>query len=41
LIFSAKNVERVGDHATNIAESVYYIVYGSVIPGERPKADHV
>jgi phosphate transport system protein len=41
LIFCAKNVERVGDHATNIAESVYYIVHGSVIPGERPKADHV
>ena len=41
LIFCAKNIERVGDHATNIAESVYYIVHGSVIPGERPKADQV
>ena len=41
LIFCAKNVERVGDHATNIAESVYYIVHGGVIPGERPKADYV
>jgi phosphate transport system protein len=41
LIFLAKNVERLGDHATNIAESVYYIVHGSVIPGERPKVDQV
>jgi phosphate transport system protein len=41
LIFCAKNIERVGDHATNIAESVYYIVRGSMIPGERPKADAV
>lgn len=37
LLFCAKNVERVGDHATNIAESVHYILQGGVIPGERPK----
>jgi phosphate transport system protein len=39
LIFCAKNIERMGDHVTNIAESVYYVVQGSVISGERPKAD--
>jgi phosphate transport system protein len=37
LLFCAKNIERIGDHATNIAESVHYIVQGSAIPGERPK----
>jgi len=37
LIFCAKNIERVGDHATNIAESVYYIAQGHTISGERPK----
>ncbi len=37
LVFSAKNLERIGDHLTNIAESVYYIVHGTAIPGERPK----
>jgi phosphate transport system protein len=39
LLFCAKNIERVGDHATNIAESVYYIVHGQPLPGERPKMD--
>lgn len=37
LLFCAKNIERVGDHATNIAESVHYILRGGAIPGERPK----
>jgi phosphate transport system protein len=37
LLFCAKNIERIGDHATNIAESVHYIVEGDAIPGERPK----
>src|SRR5215468_9985113 len=37
LLFCAKNIERIGDHTTNIAESVHYIVQGSAIPGERPK----
>ncbi|HXX09536.1 MAG TPA: phosphate signaling complex protein PhoU [Pseudolabrys sp.] len=37
LLFCAKNIERIGDHTTNIAEIVHYIVQGGVIPGERPK----
>jgi phosphate transport system protein len=39
LLFCAKNIERMGDHATNIAETVYYIVQGRVLSEERPKAD--
>jgi phosphate transport system protein len=39
LLFCAKNIERMGDHATNIAETVYYIVEGRQLPEERPKAD--
>ena len=39
MLFCAKNIERIGDHATNIAESVYYIVEGRPIEAERPKAD--
>jgi phosphate transport system protein len=39
LLFCAKNVERMGDHATNIAETVYYIVEGRELSEERPKAD--
>jgi phosphate transport system protein len=39
LLFCAKNLERMGDHATNIAERVYYIVEGQEISGERPKED--
>jgi phosphate transport system protein len=38
LLFCAKNIERIGDHATNIAETVYYIVEGRTL-SERPKAD--
>ena len=37
LLFVAKNLERVGDHATNIAETVYYAATGSNLPGARPK----
>jgi phosphate transport system protein len=37
LLFCAKNIERIGDHTTNIAEIVHYIMQGVVIPGERPK----
>ena len=37
LLFCAKNIERIGDHTTNIAESVHYILRGVTIPGERPK----
>jgi phosphate transport system protein len=39
LLFCAKNIERMGDHATNIAETVYYIIQGLPLPDERPKAD--
>jgi len=39
LLFCAKNIERIGDHATNIAETVYYIVTGQQMPVERPKDD--
>lgn len=39
LLFCAKNIERIGDHATNIAETVYYIVTGLQMPAERPKED--
>src|SRR5829696_7430455 len=37
LLFCAKNIERMGDHATNIAETIYYIVQGVPLDGERPK----
>ena len=39
LLFCAKNIERTGDHATNIAESVYYMVEGCTFVDERKKAD--
>lgn len=39
LLFIAKNMERIGDHATNIAERVHYAVLGEVMTEERPKAD--
>lgn len=39
LLFVAKNIERIGDHATNIAESVYFLVHGGAPPEERPKSD--
>ena len=39
LLFMAKNLERIGDHATNIAENVYFLVHGSRIEGERRKGD--
>jgi phosphate transport system protein len=37
LLFCSKNFERIGDHATNIAETVYYLVKGENLPTERPK----
>jgi phosphate transport system protein len=37
LLFCSKNVERVGDHTTNIAETVHYIITGTTLPVERPK----
>jgi phosphate transport system protein len=39
LLFCAKNIERMGDHATNIAETVHYMVEGRPIMAERPKSD--
>ena len=39
LLFGAKNIERIGDHATNIAETVYYLVHGRPITDQRPKGD--
>ena len=40
LLFIAKNIERAGDHATNIAETVYLMVTGNRLQVERPKADY-
>ena len=37
LLFCSKNIERVGDHATNIAETVHYLVTGENMPLDRPK----
>ncbi|MEL6920369.1 MAG: phosphate signaling complex protein PhoU [Pseudomonadota bacterium] len=39
LLFCAKNIERIGDHATNIAESVFYMVRGEKMEAERSKGD--
>ena len=38
LLFMAKNLERIGDHATNIAETVHYEITGDEIVGDRPRA---
>ena len=39
LLFVAKNIERIGDHATNIAENVYFLVHGKMPDETRPKDD--
>jgi phosphate transport system protein len=39
LLFIAKNLERIGDHATNIAETIYYAAKGEVLKDSRPKGD--
>ena len=39
LLFAAKNLERIGDHATNIAENIHYLVHGALPDGDRPKGD--
>jgi phosphate transport system protein len=39
LLFCAKNLERIGDHVTNIAENAYYIVTGRQLSPDRPKQD--
>jgi phosphate transport system protein len=39
LLFIAKNIERIGDHATNVAEYTYFIVHGELPPDAREKRD--
>ena len=39
LLFIAKNIERIGDHATNIAEVVVFLVHGRTPTDQRPKGD--
>lgn len=39
LLFMAKNLERIGDHATNIAEMAHYEITGDEIEGDRPKGE--
>ena len=39
LLFCAKNLERIGDHVTNIAENAYYVMTGTQLPAHRPKTD--
>ncbi len=41
LLFCAKNIERIGDHATNIAETIHYMVTGRAMADERRKVDEV
>jgi phosphate transport system protein len=38
LLFCSKNLERIGDHTTNISETVVYLVTGESMPTERPKS---
>jgi phosphate transport system protein len=40
LLFMAKNIERIGDHDTNIAENTFFVVYGEMPKNERKKDDH-
>jgi len=43
LLFCAKNIERIGDHITNISETIYFLVNGTRLRAERPrggKSDH-
>ncbi len=39
LLFGAKNIERIGDHTTNIAENVHYLVTGTMLTDDRPKGE--
>ncbi|MEL6373161.1 MAG: phosphate signaling complex protein PhoU [Pseudomonadota bacterium] len=39
LLFGAKNLERIGDHTTNVAENVNYVVTGEMLDDDRPKVD--
>jgi phosphate transport system protein len=38
-LFGAKNIERVGDHTTNVAETVHFLVTGKALTDDRPKGD--
>ena len=39
LLFTAKNIERIGDHATNVAETIHFLIVGQPIGDARPKGD--
>jgi phosphate transport system protein len=39
LLFMAKNIERIGDHATNIAENVWFVATGEALQASRQKRD--
>ena len=39
LMFCAKNIERIGDHATNIAETVFYMIEGQQLQRPRPRGE--
>ncbi len=39
LLFIVKNIERIGDHTTNLAEQIYYIVSGELVNEDRVKED--
>ena len=41
LLFVTKNIERAGDHITNIAESIYYLIEGEYLEGARPKGKDI
>jgi phosphate transport system protein len=41
LLFMAKNLERIGDHATNLAEIIHYEITGEEVTGERPRWESV
>lgn len=40
-LFIAKNIERIGDYCTSIAEQVYFIVNGEMLDEKRPKLDNI
>jgi phosphate transport system protein len=39
ILFMAKNIERIGDHATNIAETLWFVIHGRPMNDARPKGD--